>query len=161
KMGLKQFRVKKVNPHQGVPMTSLVKIDPERKRVYAGDAIGSTLFTLNSAGEVTDRLRLAPGAVSLVTKGSGMYLTFIGRIFPSDALEGSVVRVPLDGRPGPPRRLLEQLRRPSDAVVTDLNQDGREDLVVCSFGNRLGRFSWFEGQENGDYSEHILLDRPG
>src|SRR5262249_1038517 len=48
-----------------------------------------------------------------------------------------------------------------DAVVTDLNQDGREDLVVCSFGNRLGRFSWFEGTDRGDFVEHVLLDRPG
>jgi len=42
-------------------MTSLVQIDAERKRLFMGDAIGNTLFTLNPAGEVTERLRLTSG----------------------------------------------------------------------------------------------------
>jgi hypothetical protein len=33
--------------------------------------------------------------------------------------------------------------------------------VVCSFGSRLGRFSWFEARPAGGYEEHVLLDRPG
>ncbi len=160
-LGLKQFRVKKINPHQGAPMTSLVKIDPQRKRLYAGDAFGGALFELNPAGEVTGRMRLDGAPVSLVTKDSGLYVALIGRVFPSDALEGSVVWVPREPGREQPRTLLERLRRPTDAVVIDLNQDGREDLVVCSFGNRLGRFSWFEGRERGGYEEHVLLDRPG
>src|SRR5262245_48657302 len=32
-VGLKQFRVHKINHHQGVPMTTLVKIDPPQKRM--------------------------------------------------------------------------------------------------------------------------------
>src|SRR5207247_8194402 len=90
-LGLKQFRVKKLNPHQSAPMTSLVKIDPERKRLYAGDAIGGVLFMLNPSGEVTGRMRLGGGPVSLATRDSEIYVTLIGRIFPSDALEGAVV----------------------------------------------------------------------
>lgn len=160
-MGLKQFRVTKVNPHAGVPMTTLVKIDPTRKQLYLGDAFGNALMVLNSTGAVTGRVRLPGGPVSLAIRESGLYLTLIGRVFPSDALEGSVVRLPRDVGAGEPSSLLKELRRPTDAVVTHLNTDRREDLVVCSFGNRLGRFSWFEGKEGGGYEEHVLLDRPG
>jgi hypothetical protein len=161
RVGLKQFRVKKLNPHNGAPMTSLVKIDAERKRLFVGDAIGNTLFTLNPAGEVIERLRLTSGPVSLALRDSGLYLTLIGRFFPSEAEEGAVRLIPNEGVKSAPRPLLEKLRRPTDTVVTHLNAGRREDLIVCSYGNRLGRFSWFEGQEGGGYEEHVLLDRPG
>ncbi len=161
RVGLKQFRVKKLNPHNGVPMTSLVKIDAERKRLFVGDAIGNTLFTLDPDGGVTERLRLPSGPIKVAASESGMLLTLIGRFFPSEAQEGAVLL--LAGGPSKTelRPLIESLRRPTDTVVAHLNTDRREDLVVCSYGNRLGRFSWFEGKEDGGYEEHVLLDRPG
>jgi hypothetical protein len=161
RVGLKQFRVKKLNPHSGAPMTSLVKIDAERKQLLVGDAIGNTLFTLDAAGEVTERLRLPSGPVSLALRDSGFYVTLIGRFFPSEAEEGAVLLIPDAGGKSAPRPLLEKLRRPTDTVPAHLNTDRREDLIVCSYGNRLGRFSWFEGKEGGGYEEHVLLDRPG
>lgn len=161
RVGLKQFRAKKLNPHNGAPMTSLVKIDAEHKRLFVGDAIGNTLFTLNAEGEVTERLRLTSGPVSLALRDSGLYVTLIGRFFPSEAEEGALLLVPLDGGKSAPRPLLEKLRRPTDTVLANLNTDRREDLIVCSYGNRLGRFSWFEAKEGGAYEEHVLLDRPG
>jgi hypothetical protein len=161
RVGLKQFRVKKLNPHNGAPMTSLVKIDPEGKRLFVGDAIGNTLFTLNAAGEVTERLRLPSGPVSLTLGDAGLYATLIGRFFPSEAEEGAVLLLPGAAGKATPHPLLENLRRPTDTVVAHLNTDRREDLVVCSYGNRLGRFSWFEGKDGGAFEEHVLLDRPG
>ena len=160
-VGLKQFRVTKLNPHNGAPMTSLVKIDAEGKRLFMGDAIGNTLFTLNAEGEVTERLRLTSGPVSLALRDSGLYVTLIGRFFPSESEEGAVLFVPRERGKSAPRPLLEKLRRPTDAVLARLNTDSREDLVVCSYGTRLGRFSWFEGNEGGSYEEHVLLDRSG
>src|SRR5262249_4801680 len=140
KVGLRQFRVRKLNPHAGAPMTCLIKIDPARRRLLAGDAFGSVLFTLNATGELARRTRLPSPPVSLDIREQGLTATLSGRIFPSDALEGGVVLLP-GNNPGEARPLLEGLRRPADAVVADLNGDGREDLVVCSFGYRLGRFS--------------------
>jgi hypothetical protein len=165
--GLKQFKVRKVNPHTGVPMTCLVKIDPPRRRVYMADTYGGSFFVLNAAGGLVSRNRLGSPAVSVSIRDNGLTATLISRIFPSDALEGSVAFIPFGNlaasgaSPPPMQVLLEGLRRPTDAVVADLNQDGREDLVVCSFGSRLGRFSWFEGRASGGYDEHVLLDRPG
>src|SRR5213594_2383793 len=58
-------------------------------------------------------------------------------------------------------KLLGNLRRPVHSVAVDLNGDGREDFVVCQFGNRKGQLSWFEGRADGGFEEHVLLDRPG
>jgi hypothetical protein len=81
-------------------------------------------------------------------------------MFPSDALEGSVMFVPKDAS-GTAATLLEKLRRPTHTAVGDLNQDGRPDLVVCQYGHRLGSFSWFEAKADGQFSEHVLLNQPG
>jgi len=51
--------------------------------------------------------------------------------------------------------------RPADTIFADLNNDGKDDFVVCGFGNYLGRFSWFEHLDDDTYREHILFDRPG
>jgi len=159
-VGLKNFRAKKLNFHGGMPMTSLVKIDPSRKLLYVGDGYAGMLAAVGPAGNVINRVKLASAPVGLALKDAGAYATLIGRYFPSDVLEGSLVFVPNNPRQ-PPQPVLEQLRRPVDAAVADLNQDGRDDLVVCSFGNRLGRFSWFEARERGGFEEHVLLERPG
>ena len=161
KIGLKQFRVRKLNPAPGAPMISLVKIDAARKRLYAGDGFVNILFALDPAGEVVGRVRVESGPVSMSTVESGTYFNLIGRLFPSDAREGIVLFVPNPVTGLPPKRVLENLRRPTGTLVADLNQDGRDDLVVCQFGNRLGQFSWFENKGGDRYDEHVLLDRPG
>jgi hypothetical protein len=58
-------------------------------------------------------------------------------------------------------KVLGQLRRPTDTTFADLNGDGREDFIICQFGNRLGRFSWFENLGDGKFEEHVLADRAG
>ena len=161
RVGLKQFRVKKLNPHEGVPMSSLVKIDSQQKRIYLGDAYSAQLFALDATGGVLDRIRLKSAPASLSVGEKGFFVTQMGRFFPSDALEGVVEFIARDGSEAKSQVIASGLRRPVNAVVAHLNTDNREDLVVCSYGNRLGRFSWFEGKEGGGYEEHVLLERPG
>jgi hypothetical protein len=36
-----------------------------------------------------------------------------------------------------------------------------EDIVVCQFGNILGRLSWFKNLGNNQYDEFVLFDWPG
>ena len=50
---------------------------------------------------------------------------------------------------------IDSLSRPVAAAYGDFNQDGREDVVVCQFGNYTGQLSWFERTKTG-YREHIL-----
>jgi hypothetical protein len=159
RLGLKQFRVRKLNPTQGAPMTSLVKIDPIGKRLYVGDAFAGMVFLLMPNGEVVDRMRFGSPTVSMTHRPGGNYFTLMGRFFPSDSSEGAVLFFPKGAQE--PISLLEKLRRPTATVVADLNGDTREDLVVCQYGNRLGQFSWFEKKVDGSYDENVLLDRPG
>jgi len=154
-MGLKNFRVRKVNFHAGAPMISLVKIDSPRQRLYVADGFANILATLDPSAKVLARERLASPAVSLQATAAGVLLTLIGRFFPSDQMEGATLALPEGSA------VLTKLRRPTDVRPADLNGDKRDDLVVCEFGNRLGRVSWHENIGNGQYRMHELLDRPG
>lgn len=156
---LKQFRAHKISLGPGVPMTSLVKIIPAQKRLYAGDAFAGNLFALQAPGEITQRWRIGSPPVNLVATADQIYVTAIGKLFPSDALEGSVQLISATN--STPRALLEKLRRPTCVIPADLNGDGREDFVVCAYGNKLGQCSWFERRADGTFDEHLLVDRPG
>jgi len=155
------FRGRKLNFHAGLPAISLVQIDPAQQRLYVGDAYARLLAALDPSGRVLSRTRVASPPVSLAMHQQGIYASLIGQLFPSDSAEGSVVRLSRTDTDASPETLLDQLRRPTDAKAADLNGDGRLDLVACSYGNRLGRFSWYETKADGQFEEHVLIDRPG
>ena len=155
------FRARKLNFHGGIPAISLLKIDPSERRLYVGDTVAQLLATVDASGTVLTRVRVPSAPVSLDANEHGASVTLIGQFFPSDAAEGAVVFLSQDQPTATPETLLDQLRRPTDAKMADLNGDRRLDLVVCSYGNRLGRFSWFESKPQGQFEEHVLLDRPG
>src|ERR1041384_4496177 len=140
-------------------MISLVKIDPVQKRLFVGDQFAGILATVDPSGKILGTARVPSTPVSLTEQTNGYFVTLIGNMFPSEALEGSVMFVPKGT--GEVRTLPEKLRRPTHVAVGDLNQDGRPDLVVCQFGNRLGSFSWFEAKIGGAFEEHVLLEQPG
>jgi hypothetical protein len=153
------FRARKLNFHAGMPSITLVRIDPAQQRVHIGDAYAGLLAKVTPQGKTEETARLGSPPVALTFSDAGHCLTLAGRLFPSDLQEGAVLWTPK--RAAQPQPLLTNLRRPTHAVAADLNGDGREDFVVCSFGHRLGRFSWFEAQGEGRFREHVLFDRPG
>jgi hypothetical protein len=158
---LASFRPHPLNPVPGVPMISMLQIDPAAKRLHVADGFNGGFWSLDQTGSILHKHRFASPAVRWIFGQRRSYLTLIGRLFPSDATEGVVLALPEDFERGSPRPILENLRRPTDIVARDLNEDGREDFAVCQFGNRLGRFSWFANQGDGRFDETILLDRPG
>jgi hypothetical protein len=113
----------------------------------------------DSSARLLQRIPMQGDPVRAEPHGTNVVLTLAGRILPSDELAGSVVE--FQSSSGVSRPLLQGLRRPTDAKFADLDHDGRDDLVVCQFGNRLGRFSWFQARPEGGFVEHLLLEQPG
>jgi hypothetical protein len=157
----KQFRVKELPYKRRVPMTLMVHIDPAMHRLYIGDAMTHTLEALDASGQRTFAVEFDSGPISLLRRAESLDVALVGRLFPSDLLRGKLLRL----YPAPEGmkidKVLGNLRRPAHIAAVDLNGDGREDFLVCEFGNRKGKLAWFEGQSNGTFIEHILLDRPG
>jgi hypothetical protein len=143
-------------------MTTLVKVIPGSGKLFVGDSLRRTLHLLNGKGEELASLNLGNPPVALDWTEQGMYLTLIGYVAPSDDPQGRYIFIP-NTELGfqRPHVLLDQLPRPCDVKRADLNADGREDLVVCHYGNLVGRLSWYEKLASGAYFEHVLHGFPG
>ena len=154
------FEVEVLTDHQA-PAVTLVQIDSKAGGVYFGDARMKMLHRVGSDGQWQILTRLPSAPVCLAQDGDLQYAVLIGSVFPSDDKSGSLVV--LDHEKGIlfPRELFRDLKRPTHCIVADLNGDGLNDLVLCQFGNYLGRLSWFENRGPRRYEEHVLLDNPG
>src|ERR1051325_7480467 len=156
---LTQFKIKTLAYQREVPMTTLVKIDSNR--LYVGDAMTHTLEALTPAGEREFAVDFDSAPISLRIQGGLLDLTLVGRLFPSDDTKGKLLKLRPSSDDMAIGKVLDHLRRPTDTTFADLNGDGLEDFIICQFGNRVGRLSWFENLGNGKFDEHILADQPG
>jgi hypothetical protein len=162
KLDLKEFTVVKAPFRKQTPMTTLVKIVPQQRVLFAGDSLRRALYMLNDRGEEMSSLSVGNPPVALDLRPEGMYLTLIGYVAPSDDPIGRYLLIPnAEGGLQRPIVLLDRLPRPCEVKIADLNGDRRDDLVVCNYGNILGRFSWYENTETGEYREHVLRNQPG
>ena len=160
------FRYRPSRFSQSPPLTNLVKILPGRGVVFGdGKRDGSSFNQLDTQLRRTYDIRLPTTPVHLREKDDTVYLTTIGRkMLPSDQPEGAVQQLfsrEPDRPPTSARLLLRDMQRPVHTAYADLNQDGREDIVVCEFGNLVGKLAWYENTGNGNYTPHVLKSTPG
>ncbi len=159
RIGLPNFRVRLFPAQAELPRTCLVHIDPAEHRVMVADARTHTLESYEPTGARRQTIRLPGDPVKVLPRAEGYALTMIGRLLPSDELAGSVgILRTNDHRYAP---ILQGLRRPTEAVFADLDHDGREDVVVCEFGNMLGRIAWYRNVGDGKYEARPLFEFPG
>jgi hypothetical protein len=86
----------------------------------------------------------------------------MGRIMPNDEKIGSVVVLENDGANHFTNRVLvENVARVNYVAASDLNDDGRLDLVVGQFGYIQGEIRWMENLGSWQFKSHALLDLPG
>ncbi|MBG9376245.1 VCBS repeat-containing protein [Panacibacter sp. DH6] len=53
------------------------------------------------------------------------------------------------------------LRRPVQITAVDFNNDGKQDYLVCEYGNLKGMLSWFENKGSNVYDKHVIREVPG
>ncbi|GGW41430.1 hypothetical protein GCM10007383_27750 [Arenibacter certesii] len=167
RMGLTHFIYKEVAYSQRPPLTTMVKIRPEGKGVVYADGkqhINSlTFLTPNLEKEQVVRLKTSP--VQYREINNTLYVTTAGKnIFPNDAAEGTLQKITTSG-PGMQLNstevLIENMQRPVFIAYGDLNNNGREDIVSCEFGNQTGRLVCYFNEGEKGYREQLLNNRPG
>lgn len=151
----------RVEPTEGVADSwiTLLRYDSLTHRTWVGDRRGR-LCVLDSRLRLTDSLRFGSPVVDLLNHrdGSTDVLT-VGVMNPNDQQAGAWGHVASHATTLTTR--LTGLERPVGATVGDLNQDGRDDVVISQFGNHLGQLSWFEQGPGHRYQEHVLDNVPG
>ncbi len=147
----------------GPPAASLTFIDEKHREILVGDMNRLALKVFDSTNELRQIIPVDNIPVSVWPVESGIYLTCIGSLGPSQIPQGILCFVPREGdRYGSPRVLLSKLPRPVHSAFGDLNGNGRDDIVISMFGHvNIGRLSWFENLGAENYKEHVLVHRDG
>ncbi len=154
-VGLPLFRLKSsARPIE--PMVMLLQYDSVTHAVFVGSRRGSLVRLDGKLNRLDSTfVKTPPSDVHGYPDGRVAMLT-MGIMDPNDSTAGSLNRQ----QSGTITPLIPRLKRPVQASYADLNGDGREDVVICQFGNYTGQLTWFE-QGSGTYQAHVLDPVPG
>ncbi|MGL1888724.1 MAG: VCBS repeat-containing protein [Reichenbachiella sp.] len=94
--------------------------------------------------------------ISSVIDDSMLYLTEIGRMSPSEIPSGKIHRL----ESGSSEVLYEKLHRPVFTEVCDLNEDGKNEILICEFGYHSGALSMLL-EKDSVLMKRTLLALPG
>ena len=154
------------------PMVSAIKIDSANNLIYLADATIQKLLVFNVSLEIEASIDV-PSPISDIqflnsADESGrrnILLTHIGNVSPSDALDGSLISGWYDPESNTgafETIILDDVRRPVETLISDLDGDGLDDLLLSEFGHRLGSLFWLKNNGNGyDSERHVLNTIPG
>lgn len=134
------------------------------RTLLLGDVTSSSLYRFNNHLQMTDSLH-GDGAIVDIDFGAGKSMACnVGVIVPNNGKFGSgsnlIIaankRLQLDTV-----RLFDSLQRPVQMTATDFNKDGKEDYLVCEYGNLKGALSWMENKGDKQYERHVIREVPG
>jgi len=155
------FTVDTNTVHVQPPMTTMVMIDVKQHRLIIGDGSLNRLLITNEAGNLEQAIEMHGPPSSVAFGKDAWYVSDMGKLLPHDSAIGSVMKITWQGSTPTVTKVLDTLRRPSHVAVADMNADGREDLIVCEYGNLIGRFGWYEIPAGRKPRYHELIPRPG
>ncbi|MEM8897250.1 MAG: VCBS repeat-containing protein [Bacteroidota bacterium] len=136
------------------PSITMVQFDPKAKALYVADR-GGNFARLNEELRPAYKTRFLKPIVDIARiDEQSLYALTIGQLYPDEGTSGAVVSFGED-QPDRQNFLFGELPRPVAFLKTDLDSDQQTDLLICSFGNDLGKFSRFE-QNQGFFVETVL-----
>ena len=114
--------------------------------------------------DIIDSLKVPGPVVDIDFEGHSMITCNIGILNPNNGGFGKMQNVSRDL--GGKMHLdspcqIDGLQRPVESIKVDLNRDGRDDYLVCEFGNITGALSWYENKGNNQFTRHVLRAVPG
>lgn len=140
-----------------LPQVSLLRYDSVSSNLYIGDF--KTLFKLDNKGNILNTYSLdSPASHLYFGINERPLVSTLGKLSPSDQSLGKLYRLSDDSGKGT-ESIFSNLKRPVNFEVADLNLDGKDDLVLCSFGHFGGKLSWFDDFNLSQ--EYVLNILPG
>ncbi|MBE9466291.1 VCBS repeat-containing protein [Dyadobacter sp. UP-52] len=141
------------------PQTTLLKFDKSTSRLYVGDA-QNTLYILDNQFNLkeTKSIDSPPTDIDFPAYAAPRLL-MIGSFKPSEQRSGRLLSLALEQKTKSSYLNIEGLHRPVQFVSSDINMDGKEDALICEFGNHSGKLFWYDNFQ--PTKEHVLKAFPG
>lgn len=160
------FSIEKAAGLKTIPATCLVKINTQNlpNQLLIGDVMSRALYCFNEKFERIDSFKTSSPVVDVDFNGKEMITTNIGVMGPNNGRFGEAMKVSFNslGKMVSDSSLqMEKLGRPVQTTKVDINKDGKDDYVVCEFGNLIGALSWMENMGNNKFERHIIREVPG
>jgi hypothetical protein len=137
---------------------TFLKYDASGNNIWLGDYSGQVNEYSFENKTLHEKHKVDNAVVDYVEKDTVSYITDIGILDPSELSTGKIVAA-YDGNRY--FTLPDTLHRPVNNLVSDLNGDGRDELVVSEFGNLTGQLSLIYQDEDKSYHKKVLLNQPG
>lgn len=142
-----------------LPKTTMLKFDSASNEIYIGDG-QNKLYVLDNLFEFRSAWTMESAPVDMAfRKGRSPLLLTIGNFSPSDQRTGRLLSFDTSLTTPLPEVNIDRLSRPVQFAFADLNIDGKQDIVICSFGNNTGRLAWYDNFQS--LKENILKELPG
>ena len=148
------------------PVTSFVKIRTENRLypVIISDVLKQNIYFFNKQLEIKDSVHCSGPIVDIDFTQNGMLACNIGILNPNNGTfgKGRFINANASGKMGEDTiPLFDNLRRPVQLSSVDLNNDGKNDYLICEFGNLIGELAWMENMGNNKFIKHVLRAYPG
>lgn len=142
-----------------LPKTTMLRFDSASDEIYIGDG-DDELYVLDNRFKFKSAWNVESAPVDMdFPHHEPPRLLTIGSISPSDQKKGRLVTFDTSFTIQDPPVNIDQLPRPVQFVYADLDMDGKQDAIVCGFGNNTGRLAWYSDCKMS--AENVLSYMPG
>lgn len=158
---LTNFSVKNIQSPMLATVTA-VRYDPYNRQIWTSHRAGG-IFVLDYKLRSVDSLFNfeSPFSDFRAKKGGGWNLLSMGLMDPNDETNGALISIRKAEGNWRGRRVVGNLQRPVQATYADVNEDGREDVIVCEYGNYTGKLAWYAATATDSMTRHVIENRPG
>ncbi|MCC5905311.1 MAG: VCBS repeat-containing protein [Balneolaceae bacterium] len=151
------------------PKVSAVRFDSVNRLIYTADINERSLLVFDEKLSLVNKLPIGYPISDIRlqhdSENTGLMITLMGQLLPTDATSGSVRKISYDPDENEVHSdilIWDEISRPVESKIADLNQNGLKDLLISEFGHRAGSLFWLENTGNEfEYEKHVLIDTPG
>ncbi|MFW5760550.1 MAG: FG-GAP repeat domain-containing protein [Cyclobacteriaceae bacterium] len=140
---------------KGGIITALKALD---EKIYIAEATDSILSEVNITTSSINTTKYDWPITDIQSVDNSLMLTSPGYLHPADHQMGMVMTREISS--SDPEIIIDSLRRSLRTSISDFDQNGYDDLLICEFGHNYGQLSLYFNDGTA-YKKKILAGTPG